>query len=146
MSESSIRALAHRYCDAISRGDEEQLRDTWSEHATWTLPPGRSATGREEIVALWKRAVAPTVGVIQVALNGECREVDGRWIGRWYVQEYIAKPEGSNLLIAFYDDEYVEEDGTWRFADRTMHWLYRGPSGMAIEGFTPLPSDLRLPR
>ncbi len=133
MSAEAIRTLVHRYADAVSRGDGEQLSRCWAEEAVWRLPPGRGADGREDILKLWRRTVSATDHVVQVVLNGEASGNDGLWRGRWYVMEFIDKPDTEvELLIAYYDDVYVHStDTNWQFAERHMTWLYRGPAGLA---------------
>jgi hypothetical protein len=144
MSIEAIRTLVHRYCDAVCRRDEELLRTVWASDAVWFLPPDRTATGRDACIELWKTATAPVEAAVQMVQHGEAREVDGNWIGRWYVVEYIKRLNGvANLLIAYYDDTYTVEDGEWRFASRAMTWIYRGTPDLAAP-FTLPPADARL--
>ena len=145
MSIEAIRTLLFRYCDAVCRRDEEQFANTWASDATWSMPPGRSAAGRDDCVAMWQRAIAPTEAAVQMVQQGEARELaDGTWVGRWYVVEYIKRLDGTaNVLIAYYDDTYTVEDGEWRFASRAMTWIYRGTPDLAAP-FTLPPADARL--
>ncbi len=61
--------------------------------------------------------------------------------GRTYVHEIgTLRAGGSQRNDSIYEDAYVREDGAWRFARRTYHFLYVDESALAGHG-VPLPRE-----
>ena len=128
-----IAELVHRYCDAVVRQDREQWAATWSEDSVWELGPDRIIEGRAPIVAHWAESIAPIEVVVQHASNGEVRSTgEATAEGRWYITEHIKRRSGElGMLLAWYDDTYVCEDGSWLFASRRLTPIYRGPPDLS---------------
>lgn len=139
--ENEIRDLVARYADAVSRRDEKAWADTWTEDGEWQVI-GRTASGRDEVVALWKTLLGGLSFVVQLA-NTERITVEGdRGSGRWYVTEYAKSRDGSALLnVGFYRDEYRRVDGAWRFARRRFDALYMGAPDLSGATF-PHPEEV----
>jgi ketosteroid isomerase-like protein len=128
----SIAGLVHRYADAVVRRDQTQWASTWAPNAKWHLGPGRSVEGREAIVELWVKAMGGFAAVVQVVNNGEVH-VDGDVAtGRWYINEHFSRRDGvTGMLLAYYDDTYVNVDGHWLFASRSLVAQYQGPPDLS---------------
>lgn len=86
------------------------------------------------IVEYWVQAMDAFDTVVQLAHNGEVI-VDGeRATGRWYISEHMQRSDGTKgLLLAYYDDTYTVVEGHWRFANRAITILYRGPADLSAE-------------
>jgi uncharacterized protein (TIGR02246 family) len=128
VSRDDIEDLVHRYADAVVRRDAEAWASTWAADATWSLAPGVEVTGRDAIVGFWTKAMAGFEGAVQQVHNGAC-DLDGnRGTGRWHITEHLKRVDGEvSFLLAHYDDSYVVEGGSWRFASRTLVTHYQGP-------------------
>jgi hypothetical protein len=128
-----IAELVHRYCDAVVRQDQEQWGATWSEDSLWDLGPDRIIEGRGPIIAHWLESMAPIEVVVQQASNGEVRSTgETRAEGRWYITEHIKRRSGElGMLLAWYDDTYVREAGSWLFASRRLTQIYKGPPDLS---------------
>jgi SnoaL-like domain len=128
-ARSAIGDLVHRYSDAVTRRDDGQWSSCWAEDAGWTLRSDRIAVGRDAIVEMWRQAMATLDGVVQVVLNGSvCVEGPTAARGRWYICEYFRPVAGeASMLLAHYDDTYVEHGRRWLFASRTLVPHYQGP-------------------
>jgi ketosteroid isomerase-like protein len=123
----AIAELVHRYSDAVSRRDIEQWTTCWADDASWSIRTDRTARGRDEIVALFHRALATLEGVVQNVLHGAVTVDGGAASGRWHIVEYYRRVGGeAGLLLAYYDDTYVERAGRWQFAGRTLVPSYQG--------------------
>jgi hypothetical protein len=125
----AIRDLVHRYADAVVHRDVVRWSACWARAGRWDL--GRvSAEGRDEIAALWRRAMGNMTAVVQLVHNGTVQATDDgdRASGRWYVDERFARTDGVvGILLAHYDDEYVRDaDGEWHFASRVLQIHYTG--------------------
>jgi len=131
MSIDAIRDLVHRYADAVVHQNEQKWAATWAPEAVWELPRGRSAEGRDAIVELWRTATGALDLAVQTVLNGTATFDGETASGRWYLQEHVWRPEGTNILLAYYDDTYAVVDGAWCFTSRRMVSLYRGPADLS---------------
>jgi uncharacterized protein (TIGR02246 family) len=134
MSRDAVAELVHRYADAVVHYDADLWASTWSQDATWVLGPGREVEGREAIVDLWLRAMSGFEAVVQNVVNGEARfAADGATgAGRWYIMEHFRRADGTpGILLAYYDDTYVNVDGAWLFASRQLTIQYQGPPDLS---------------
>ncbi|WP_420617718.1 nuclear transport factor 2 family protein [Candidatus Poriferisocius sp.] len=132
MSEE-IRTLLARYSDAVCRFDADQWAATWATDAVWEMGP-MTKSGRDEIATSWKGMLARLDGVIHAYLNGwvDLDEEAGTGTGRWYVIEHFKRlGEGPMTMYGYYDDEYCQEEGEWKFARRALHRIYYGPPDMS---------------
>lgn len=131
-SRESIAGLVHRYADAVVHRDQTQWASTWAPNATWHLGPGRSVEGREAIVDLWVKAMGGFAAVVQMVNSGEVHVDGDEASGRWYINEHFCRRDGvKGLLLAYYDDSYVNIDGQWLFASRSLVAQYQGPPDLS---------------
>ena len=131
-AHDSIRALIHRYADAVVRRDQDQWGSCWAADAKWHLGPGRSVDGREAIVGLWVKAMSGFAAVVQMVNNSEIHVTGDTATGRCYIHEHFCRANGVvGILLAYYDDTYVKVDGEWRFASRELVPQYQGPPDLS---------------
>ena len=117
---SAIIELVAAYGDAVSRRDAAAWGATWASDATWNLM-GHEVAGRDAIVALWQGAMAQFDAVSFAAAIGPIRFDGDRATARCQTQEVLRTTEGAIRRVAgVYDDEFVREDGEWRFARRVF--------------------------
>jgi len=132
----AIERLQHRYVDAVIHRNGVQWATTWADGATWDLGHGRLVHGKDEIVALWYRAMQGMHAVVQVVHTGEVRygADNDTASGRWYINEWFRRADGSNnMLLAHYDDEYVKVDGEWLFSRRFLQSHYSGSADLSAD-------------
>ena len=134
VDDALIARLVHRYCDAVCTGDTDAWIDTWSDDAVWNIGRG-PVVGREAIRSAYESAMDLFESVNQVSLNGGC-DLDramGTGSGRWYMSEYaLSKSAHRVFYLGYYDDRYVRNAaGEWKFAARTLSWLYQGPPDLS---------------
>lgn len=128
-----IGRLVHSYCDAVCTDQPEAWLDTWADDAVWNIGRG-PVEGREAIADAYTRAMSLFESVNQVTLNGsaDLDHENGTGAGRWYMNEIgLAKSGASIFYLCHYDDTYVRLGDQWRFASRTLHWLYQGPPDLS---------------
>lgn len=121
-----IRALVHRYCDAITHGDERQWIETWTDDGVWNIGRG-DIVGRDSLVAAYRKAMGLFDHVVQLTHNGTA-SIDGdNATGRWYITEHGRSLKGTLFFyICHYDDQYRKTETGWRFARRMGTWHYQG--------------------
>ena len=135
--ELAIRRLVHRYADAVVRRDAAAWASCWAEQSSWDLGGGRSVESKDQITALWRRAMGGMAAVVQMVHNGAAERAGDadRATGRWYIDERFRRADGTDgILLAHYDDEYVREpDGEWRFSRRALVAQYNGPPDLSAD-------------
>ena len=131
-AELEIRELVARYATAVTARDTETWAATWTDDCEWYVV-GRSAQGRQDAVALFEKLVSGMPFVSQQATDGQIRVDGDRATGTWQIIEHAKLPAGALLNLGTYDDQYVREDGVWRFAVRRFHMLYMGPPDLSGE-------------
>ncbi|MFN3217970.1 MAG: nuclear transport factor 2 family protein [Acidimicrobiales bacterium] len=133
-----ISMLVHTYADAVCTRNADQWGSTWTADAEWDMGQVK-LSGRDEMVATWTKIMSGFPAVVHVVHNGGATldEAAGTGSGRWYTSEFLRMADGTTRTMwGFYDDEYRNVDGDWKFAKRTLTSLYSGPTDMSGD-FTP---------
>ena len=121
-----IRALVHRYCDAVCCNDHEAFAATWAEDGRWEIGRG-PVVGRAGIASAFATAMGLFDSVIQLAHQGTAVLDGDKGEGRWYMTEYTRTRTGRNLFyVGAYHDTYARTPDGWRFSSRTLNWFYQG--------------------
>ncbi|MBW2233660.1 MAG: nuclear transport factor 2 family protein [Deltaproteobacteria bacterium] len=132
-AEASIRSLVSRYAQAVVQRDAAAWGSTWATGGIWELL-GQAPTGRKAVLEHWNRLMSGIVFVYQLAGEGSVHvdQSGARGTGRFPTVEFTKLGDGpGTLLLGTYHDEYIVEEGEWRFAHRRMEIHYMGPSDMS---------------
>lgn len=122
-----IRQLIARYSDAVWRQDPEAFAACWSSQGEWSMI-GSRMIGHEAILAGWRASMQNFSTAWQTTHNIVLDIAGNDASGRLYVEEFMTSPDGSvNFSRGIYHDDYVVEDGAWRFARRHYDLVYFGP-------------------
>lgn len=130
-ARAEIRELVTRYAIACDEHDIPHLESLFTPDAVFASPNGQMlATGRQEIIEMFCKVLA-TRGpgyhwthdhIIRFDRNSETAA------SGLLLSHAETTPDGTHSLSAMkYDDEYRVEDGSWRFAKRTISFLYYVP-------------------
>jgi AcrR family transcriptional regulator len=127
-TDSALRQLVAQYCDAVIRRDADAFAATWTDDAVWELGGSHVATGRDEIAAMFDKAVRPLAWIVQSpgACVFEVDESTGTASGRVTFDERFQRRKGGpGALVATYHDDYRREGGHWRFVRRRLEPIDR---------------------
>ena len=130
----AVQRLVHRYSEAVVHRDAAQWSSCWAPDAEWDLGGGRKVSGRDDIVALWTRAMGGFSAVVQMVHNGDAwrGDGDGTASGRWFIDERFQRTDGeTGMLLAHYDDRYERVGGEWLFSSRFLEVHYRGAADLS---------------
>ena len=127
--ELALRNLVARYADAVTRMDSGALREMFTPDAEWIVTGHGEPRGHDEIVAFLDGLLANWNGIVHALLSGTVTfdATDPfRATGRWYISEFGQMKSGDEVFFAgVYHDEYTRDVGSWRFARRRYHSLFR---------------------
>jgi len=136
--ELAIRALVARYCHGIAERDDAAWADTWAADAQWKVL-GQDLSGRDAILAFYRKAVAGARWIVQVATDGLIELAGDEATGRWQILETIQTKDGRAMVnVGRYSDRYRRDrDGRWRFARREFRFSYAGPPDLSAPAQPP---------
>jgi hypothetical protein len=130
----AIRDLPVRYCDCVWQGNLETMLELFANDAVF-ITKGRKREsvnrGHDELRKMYEKAIGelsprPFIHNHVVDLKGKTKAS-----GRCYVELRNAKRQFEWVGTGFYDDEYVKEDGRWKFAARRFTSFGMQPAGAA---------------
>jgi len=121
----AIRDLAIRYAHCVWQRDVEGAIDLFAEGASMELDDRPPIVGREALLASYQALLQ---GDFMPFVHNHVIELDGdRARGTCYL-DLRATVDGKAMIGAgVYEDEYVREDGRWRFARRRLRMSHFVP-------------------
>lgn len=130
-ARTALSDLVTRYGIACDEHDIETLETSFTRDAQFTSPNGlMMADGRDEIIEMFRKVLAirgPGYHWTHDHIIRFDRGAEDKASGL-LLSHAETTPGGVQSLAAMkYDDEYAIEDGTWRFAKRTISFLYYVP-------------------
>ncbi|MFM7045031.1 MAG: TetR family transcriptional regulator C-terminal domain-containing protein [Ilumatobacteraceae bacterium] len=127
-TDTALRQLISRYCDAATRRDDAEFAAVWAPDAVWHVG-SKPIAGIEAIMSAKDRFVKGMKWFVQTAPNAvfEVDEANGTGRGRVTVIEQFQTAKGrTGTLVGTYHDVYRRTDGAWRFAERRLEVIHEG--------------------
>ena len=125
-TDTALRQLISRYCDAATRRDDIAFASVWTTDAVWHVG-SKDIVGIDAIMAAKDRFVKGLKWFVQTAPNAvfEVDEANGTGRGRVTVIEQYRTSKGKvGTLVGTYHDVYRRSDGAWRFAERRLDVIH----------------------
>lgn len=152
-AQNEISDLVTRYGIACDEHDISHLESLFTEDAVFDSPNGlMAAKGRAEIIDMFCKVLAIRGPGYHWTHDHIIRFNRGRQdaASGLLLSHAETTPGGVHSLAAMkYDDEYRIEDGSWRFAKRTISFLYYVPvadySGALTQQNRVIAGDQQLP-
>ena len=144
-ARNEISELISAYAVACDEHDMPRLTDQFTQDAVFTSPSGvMEATGRKDIAAMFVE-LFKVRGPGYHWTHDHFIKVDpgnGDRATGLVLSHAETSPDGTVSLAAMrYEDEYHRKGGTWRFAKRSISFLYYVP---AADFSTALNGEMRL--
>jgi SnoaL-like domain len=146
VAEADIRNLSARFSDAVNYNDPDAFSTLWDADCVWEIgePYVTRATGRVEIVALFRRLRQPWAFFVQLTHSGVIEfQTANAATARWSMREVARSPDGANSYdnLAIYEDRLERAEGVWRFASRSYHYIWLSEAPLLGQSFAlPAPS------
>lgn len=152
-ARAEISDLVTRYGIACDERDIPQLESLFTRDAVFDSPTGiMRAEGRKAIIDMFCEVLAIRGPGYHWTHDHIIRFDRGSDVAAsgLLLSHAETTPGGTHSLAAMkYDDEYRVEDGRWRFAKRTIHFLYYVPASEHVGALTQaervVAGDRRLP-
>jgi ketosteroid isomerase-like protein len=130
-SRAELRELVSRYAIACDEHDIPHLESLFTSDAVFDSTNGQMvATGRGEVIDMFRQVLANRGPGYHWTHDHLIRFDRGSetLASGLLLSHAETTPNGTHSLSAMkYDDEYRVEDGSWRFARRTISFLYYVP-------------------
>lgn len=129
----AVRELHARYTDAVWRKDFSAFAQCFSYDAEWRIG-GLVLRGRQQIEETIEKILANFRRVLITFQSPILHIGKDGLTGRTYMQEQVARIDGtSSIAIGRYYENFLQEDGRWRFAWRLFERHYSGPLDLSGE-------------
>jgi hypothetical protein len=119
----AIRELLETFAVGAMHIDPDIWGSTWAEQGSWKLPSmSEPAVGKTDILAIFKEKMAYVDYMSMISFPADL-VIDGYSAkGKAYCRELIYTKSGEQkVVVGFFDDEYVKQDGRWYFLSREYH-------------------------
>jgi hypothetical protein len=114
--QEAIRALRYRYHECINEGKYADIPALFSEDGKLDFGYLGQANGRAELVTFFTQGVSRVLSFVKQFIHNHTIEVQGdRGTGLSYLEAKSVSKGESYLVAARYDDEYVKQNGQWKF-------------------------------
>jgi uncharacterized protein (TIGR02246 family) len=126
IADAEIRQLHARFIDAVWRQDDAEFSACFAEDGLWKIA-GMEIRGRAAIAGAC-RTMLGRCSHIHIIPGLPILEVSGNTAkSRMHLTEFARMQDGATAMtIGWYHDDYLVEDGRWRFAKRHWSMKYRG--------------------
>ena len=145
----AIRKLKATYCFLCDAGlDDKQTREELISHFTadaridFGLGPASKFQGREGLEVFFGQVVPGAVSFCMHMVHNAIIEVEGdHATGKWYYEAPTtdAGSGRAQWMAGTYLEEYLREDGEWKFVSIDTQWKYISPYD---EGWAKNPGEL----
>ncbi len=118
---NEIQELRFRYHIAVNEKKPEMIPDLFSENGEIDFAHLGKAQSKAQVAAFYKQALSDLVPFVKQFIHNHVITINGdTGAGLSYLE---AKPifNGESFLVAArFDDEYVRENGRWKFRKMTL--------------------------
>jgi hypothetical protein len=145
----AIRKLKATYCFLCDAGlDDPRVREELISHFTadarinFGLGPASKFQGREGLEVFFGQVVPGAVSFCMHMVHNAIIEVEGdHATGKWYYEAPTtdAGSGRAQWMAGTYLEEYLREDGEWKFVSIDTQWKYISPYD---EGWAKNPGEL----
>lgn len=120
-SRNEIQELRFRYHIAVNEKKPEMIPELFAENGEIDFAHLGKAAGKAQVAAFYKQALSDLVPFVKQFIHNHVITLSGdTGTGLSYLE---AKPifNGESFLVAArFDDEYVRENGHWKFRKMTL--------------------------
>lgn len=126
IADAGIRQLHARFTDAVWRQDADEFSACFATDGVWKIA-GNVMRGREEIANACRNMLGRCTHIHLITGLPILQVEENTAKGRLNMTEFARMLDGSTAMtIGWYHDDYVEQDGAWRFQKRHWSMKYRG--------------------
>lgn len=118
--QEAVRTLRHRYHQCINEGQYAAIPDLFIDNGTLDFGYLGKANGRAELVKFFA-GVGNLLSFVKQFIHNHMVQVQGdTGTGLSYLEAKSVSKGESYLVAARYDDEYVRQNGQWKFKSMNL--------------------------
>jgi arabinogalactan endo-1,4-beta-galactosidase len=118
--QEALRALRYRYHVCINEGTYAEIPDLFVENGTLDFGYLGKANGRAELAKFFS-GVANLLSFVKQFVHNHVVQVQGdHGTGLSYLEARTVSKGESYMVAARYDDEYVKQNGQWKFKSMNL--------------------------
>ncbi len=115
-NQEAIRTLRYRYHECINEGKYADIPALFTEDGELDFGYLGHAKGQAELVPFFTQGVSRVLSFVKQFIHNHMIELQGdRGTGFSYLEAKSVSKGESYLVAARYDDEYVKQNGQWKF-------------------------------
>jgi hypothetical protein len=116
----AIRELIETFSVGAMHIDADIWGSTWAENGSWKLPSmSEPAVGKTKLLATFKEKLAYVDYMSMISFPADLVIEGDKAQGKAYCRELIYTKSGEQkVVIGYFNDEYVKQDGRWYFLSR----------------------------
>lgn len=124
----SIRKIIARYGKALDEKDIDALKPLFAAGAELTVTPwGLSAMGYQAVIDFYAQSFLDSESTRHYMTNAEIEPAGMGYRSHCYFQNSVDSPPQSLRGWGVYDDDFIREDGVWKFASKRITVQVLGP-------------------
>lgn len=118
--QEALRALRYRYHECINEGKYDEIPGLFTEDGTLDFGYLGKANGRAELVKFFQ-GVSKLLSFVKQFIHNHVVQVQGdQGTGLSYLEARSVSKGESYMVAARYDDEYVRQNGQWKFKSMNL--------------------------
>ncbi|WP_317928882.1 nuclear transport factor 2 family protein [Halioxenophilus sp. WMMB6] len=115
-----IRELIEQFANAAMVINVEKWGDTWANEGTWNLPSFKTpVSGKANVIAAFAEKMAYVDYMSMISVPDSLQIEGNKASCQTFCRELIyPKAGGRVIVVGYFDDEFIKEDGRWKFLSR----------------------------
>ena len=125
----AIRRLRYTYCYLCDEYKMDELLKLFAKGAQCDFHEFGQYVGNEEVAKFYKEIVPTAMTFFVHMVHNPMIEIidENNAKGKWYADVPATLSGEARWMCGRYEEQYVKEDGVWKFKEINFFWYYETP-------------------